>query len=190
VAHAGPSLTFAAAAALALAVLGLGLPFSINFASEASVEAAPLNPLHDFPASPDQEDGPVTVTIEYAIEGENRQQFRTLMQEVQAAVRRNGAFHCRLDESLEQPGIFRLEYVVSTWAEHLRQNMRMTVDETRILDATWDLHAGESEPIVRHYLATQRCVHLHGYGLCGRTFGPTAHWSKPRLASTTSSPGA
>ena len=190
VAHAGPSLTFAAAAALALAVLGLGLRFSINFASEASVEAAPLNPLHDFPASPDQEDGPVTVTIEYSIEGENREQFRTLMQEVQAAVRRNGAFHCRLDESLEEPGIFRLEYVVSTWAEHLRQNMRMTVDETRLLDAAWSLHTGDSEPIVRHYLATQRGIHLHGYGLCGRTFGPTAHWSTPGLAITTSTSGA
>ena len=68
------------------------------------------------------------------------------MQEVQAAVRRNGAFHCRLDECLEEPGIFRLEYVVSTWAEHLRQNMRMTVDERRILDAAWGLILGTRSP--------------------------------------------
>ena len=35
------------------------------------------------------------------------------MQEVQATFRRNGAFQCRLDESLDQPGLFHLEYLVS-----------------------------------------------------------------------------
>jgi Transmembrane secretion effector len=61
------------------------------------------------------------------------------MEEVQAACRRNGAFQCRLDESLDQPGLFRLDYMVSTWAEHLRQNMRMTVDETQMFDRAWQL---------------------------------------------------
>jgi hypothetical protein len=42
--------------------------------------------------------------------------FRTLMEEVQAACRRNGAFQCRVDESLDHPGLFRLDYMVSTWA--------------------------------------------------------------------------
>jgi hypothetical protein len=32
------------------------------------------------------------------------------MQEVQAICRRNGAFQCRLDESLNLRGLFRLEY--------------------------------------------------------------------------------
>ena len=76
--------------------------------------------------------GPVTVTIEYVIANDHRDEFQRLMQEVQATIRRNGAFHCRLDECLEDPGKFRLEYVVSTWAEHLRQNMRMTADETQV----------------------------------------------------------
>ena len=146
VTHAGPELTFDGAALLALTVLALGHRFSINFAAEASVDAAPLNPLHDFPVSPHHEDGPITVTIEYSIANEDRQQFCTLMQEVQATFRRNGAFHCRLDECLEHPGKFRLEYVVSTWAEHLRQNLRMTVDETKVFDTVWELHDGESGP--------------------------------------------
>ena len=94
VANAGLSLTFAAAAVFAVTVLALGLRFSINFASEARVEAAPINPLHDFSALPQDDDGPVTVTVEYSIADENRQRFRILMQDVQAAHRRNGAFHC------------------------------------------------------------------------------------------------
>jgi MFS family permease len=188
VANAGHILTFAAAAICALIVLALGLRFSINFAAEAKVEAAPVNPLHDFPASPEHDDGPVTVTFEYSIANEHRQRFQILMQEVQAALRRNGAFHCRLDESLERPGTFRLEFMLSTWAEHLRQGMRRTVDESRLFDAVWDLHRGDSGPVVQHYVATQRSVRLHGYGLFGRTFGDNSNWS--RLARATSPPAA
>jgi Transmembrane secretion effector len=162
------------AAVVALVVLGVGGLFSINFSVDASLDAAPLNPLHDFPVVPPHDAGPVTITIEYFIANDRRDEFRRLMEEVQATCRRNGAFRCRLDECLEHPGKFRLEYVVSTWAEHLRQNLRMTVEETRVHDAAWALHSGESEPTVRHYLATQAAVHLHGFGLGGRTFG----WNK------------
>ena len=170
---AGLDLTFAAAAVVALVVLALGHRFSINFAAEASVDAAPLDHLHDLPVVPDDDDGPITITIDYAIASEDREQFRILMQEVQATCRRNGAFQCRLDESLDQPGLFRLEYMVSTWAEHLRLNMRMTVDETQVFNKAWELHAGDSEPIVRHFLSTQRSIQLHGLGFCGPTFGHT-----------------
>jgi hypothetical protein len=187
VAHAGLDLTFAAASLVALAGLALGHRFSINFATEASVEAAPLNHLHDFPVVPEDDDGPIRITIEYSIASEDREQFRILMQEVQATIRRNGAFQCGLDESLDQPGLFHLEYLVSTWAEHLRQNMRMTVDETRVFNTAWDLHSGNSEPIVRHFLSTQRFMHLPGFGFSGRTFAHTSSLSSPSLVATGSS---
>ena len=168
--HAGLDLTLAGAAFVALAGLAVGHRFSINFATEASVEAAPLNPLHDFPVSPQHDDGPVTVTIEYTIASEDRERFRILMEEVQAACRRNGAFQCRVDESLDDPGLFRLDYMVSTWAEHLRQNLRMTVDEKQVFDKAWELHAGNSEPVVRHFLSIQRSMYLDGFRFSGRTF--------------------
>jgi hypothetical protein len=150
--------------------LALGHRFSVNFATEASVDAAPPNPLKDFPVSPQHEDGPITVTIEYSIASADRERFRTLMGEVQATCRRNGAFQCRLDESLDHPGLFRLDYMVSTWAERIRQNMRMTVDEKQVFNTAWELHAGDSEPVVRHFLSIQRSMDLHGFGFSGRTF--------------------
>ena len=173
-AHAGLDLTFAAAATVALAGLALGLRFSINFATEASVDAAPLNYLHDLLVVPEDDDGPIRTTIEYSIASEDREQFRTLMQEVQATIRRNGAFMCRLDESLDQPGVFHLEYLLSTWAEHLRLNMRMTVDETKVFTKAWNLHVGDSEPIVRYFLSTQRFMNPPGFGFSGRTFADTS----------------
>jgi hypothetical protein len=114
VANVGLDLTFGAASVMALAVLGLGHRFSINFAAEAQVEEAPLEYRHVFEVLPDHDEGPITITIDYRIASEDREQFRVLMQEVQAALRRNGAFQCRLDESLDQLGLFRLEFQVST----------------------------------------------------------------------------
>lgn len=108
------------------------------------------------------------------------------MQEVQAAFRRNGAFQCRLDESLDQSGMFRLEYQVSTWAEHLRHRMRMTVDETEVYRKAWNLHASDVEPVVRHFRSTQKVMHLPGFGFSGRTFMNTSRMPKPRLATAAS----
>lgn len=185
-ATAGLDLTFAGAAVVTLAALAIGHRFSINFATEARVDAAPLNHLHDLSAAPDDDKGPVTITIEYGIAGDDREKFRILMQEVQATLRRNGAFHCRLDESLDQPGLFRLEYMLSTWAEHLRQNARMTVDETRVFKKAWNLHEGDSEPVVRHFLSTQKFIHLPGFGFSGRTFVNASRMPRPRLVAVTS----
>jgi hypothetical protein len=52
------------AAVFALMVLAFGFRFSTNFASEVRVEPAPVDPLHDFPSHPEDDDGPITVTVE------------------------------------------------------------------------------------------------------------------------------
>jgi MFS family permease len=186
VANLGLDFTFAGAAAIALVVLALGYRYSIDFAAEAQIEEAPLEHAHDLAVVPDHDDGPITITIDYQIDSVDREEFRVLMQEVQAACRRNGAFQCRLDESLDQAGLFRLEYLVSTWADHLRQNMRMTVEETSAFNKAWNLHAGDSEPIVRHFRSTQKFMHLPGFGFSGRTFMNTSRMPRPRLAAVTS----
>jgi len=186
VANVGLDLTFGAAAVMALVVLALGHRFSINFASEAQVDEAPLDYAHDLEVLPDHDEGPITITIDYLIARDDREQFRVLMQEVQAAFRRNGAFQCRLDESLDQSGMFRLEYQVSTWAEHLRHRMRMTVDETEVYRKAWNLHSSDVEPVVRHFRSTQKVMHLPGFGFSGRTFMNTSRMPKPRLATAAS----
>ena len=110
------------------------------------------------------------------------------MREVQAACRRNGAFLCSLDENLDQSGLFRLEYHVSTWAEHLRLHLRMTVDETKVYKEAWDLHAGDSEPIIRHFRSTQKFIQLPDFGFSGRTFVNTSRM--PRSKMLAPAPGA
>ena len=185
VTHAGPTLTFSAAAIFAFAVLAIGHRVSINFAAEASVDAAPFTPDWNFPACPDHDDGPVTVTIKYAIAKEHRERFYALMQGVQAAIRRNGAFDCRLDESLDDPGLFRLEFQLSTWADHLRQTNRMTVDDREVFNDAWDLHATDDSPIVHYYVSSQKCVFPNNFGFSGRTFSTTSTLPKRKYSVAT-----
>jgi MFS family permease len=183
VTNAGLTPTFAAATILALAVLGIGHLVSINFAAEASVDAAPLNPEWNFPACPDHDDGPVTITIQYTIAKGDREKFYTLMQGVQALLRRNGAFDCRLDESLDLPGLFRLEFQLSTWAEHLRQTNRMTIDDRDVFNEAWDLHAADASPIVHYYISSQKCVFPNNFGFMGRTFSTTSTLPKRKVVA-------
>ncbi len=190
VTHGGLSLTFFAAAILALAVLAIGHRASIDFAAEASVDAAPLNQAWNFPACPDHDDGPVTITIKYTIAKEDREKFYALMQGVQAAIRRNGAFDCRLDESLDHPGQFRLQFQLSTWADHLRQTNRMTVDDRDVFNDAWDLHVEDSSPIVHYYLSSQKCVFPNNFGFIGRTFSTTSTLPKRKVAATARSAAA
>ncbi|HEY5812032.1 MAG TPA: MFS transporter, partial [Terrimicrobiaceae bacterium] len=181
-------LTLAATAVIALISLALGRRYSINFSAEAIVDSARISHEHEFPIVPHDDDGPVTVTIEFTIMPHDREEFRLLIEEVQAICRRNGAFQCRLDESLEQPGSFRMEFILSTWAEHLRQSLRMTVDETEVYRKVWELHVGDGEPLVRHFLSTERSMHLPDFGFSGRTFMNTSRMPKPksRLVAVTS----
>ena len=187
VANVGLDLTFGAAAVMALVVLGAR---ACDFRSTSPVKLmstrrrSTMRMTWRFSPTTTRVRSPSRSTT--LSPDDDREQFRVLMQEVQAAFRRNGAFQCRLDESLDQSGMFRLEYQVSTWAEHLRQRMRMTVDETEVYRKAWNLHSSDAEPVVRHFRSTQKVMHLPGFGFSGRTFVNTSRMPKPRLATAAS----
>jgi hypothetical protein len=79
-----------------------------------------------------------------------------LVKEYRLIFLRNGAFLFRVGESLEQPGTFRTEMFVRSWAEHLRQFARMTKAETELVERVWAMHAGDKEMVVGHYLQAGR----------------------------------
>ena len=113
-------------------------------------------PGHDFSLTPKPDDGPVTVTWELIIRPEEREEFLALVKQLRLIFLRNGAFLFRFDENLEHPGTFRTEMLVSSWAEHLRQHARMTKAEIDLIERVWAMHAGDQEPVVRHYLPANR----------------------------------
>ena len=157
----GPTLV--GGALLLTASLTLAIPLSINFASSLNLDPAPLKTTslmigstHEFSLTPEPDDGPVTVTRDLIIRPEDREEFLALVKQYRLIFLRNGAFLFRVDENLEHPGTFRTEMLVSSWAEHLRQFERMTNGETELVERVWAMHAGDEEPVVRHYLPAKR----------------------------------
>jgi hypothetical protein len=150
----GPTLV--GGALLLTASLTLAIPLSINFAHSLNVDPAPLKETHEFSLEPKPDDGPVTVTRELIIRPEDREEFLALVEQLRLIFLRNGAFIFHVDENLEHSGTFRTEMLVSSWAEHLRQFARMTKAETELVERVWAMHAGEQEPVVRHYLPANR----------------------------------
>jgi MFS family permease len=152
----GLGKTLVGGAILLSASLALAIPLSINFAHTLKLDPAPLEGLHDFPSVPKLDDGPVTVTMEFIIRPKEWQKFLALIEQVRLIFLRNGAFLFNIDENLENPGTFRTEMLISSWAEHLQQLSRMTKSESEIFHCALAMHVGSEMPIVRHYLRANR----------------------------------
>jgi hypothetical protein len=152
----GLGRTLVGGAILLMASLLLAIPLSINFAHSLNLDPSPMSAAHDFPFEPKPSDGPVTVTVESVIRPEDREEYLSLVEQLRLIFLRNGAFLFRVDENLENPGTFRTEMLVGSWAEHMRQHSRTTKAETEIAERAWSLHAGEGEPVVRHYIGANR----------------------------------
>lgn len=72
----------------------------------------------------------------------------------QAGALRDGAFRSSLFHDLDNPTHFRETFLVGSWAEHLRQHERATVDDKRVEEAVTAFHRGTEPPRVRHFLMT------------------------------------
>jgi MFS family permease len=153
------------------ASLVLAIPLSINFAHSLNLDPEPLEAAHDFPLAPKPDDGPVTVTVESIIRPEDREEFLSLVEQLRLVFLRNGALLYRIEENLENPGTFRTEMLVASWAEHIRQHSRTTKAEAEIAHRAWALHAGEDEPVVRHYIKANRMSTPLGFGQFRRKNG-------------------
>ena len=156
--------TLTGGAILLTASLLLAIPLSINFAHSLNLDPSPLESAHDFPLAPQPDDGPVTVTVESIIRPEDREEFLSLTEQVRLIFLRNGALLYRVDENLENPGTFRTEMLVASWADHMRQHARTTKAEAEIAERAWRLHAGTDEPVVRHYIKANRVSTPLGFG--------------------------
>jgi len=152
----GLRFTLGGGALLLMASLALALRLSINFAQGLNLDPEPLEAAHAFPLAPKAEDGPVTVTTEFIIRPQDREAFLALTRELRLVFLRNGAFVYRVEESLEHPGTFRTEMQVNSWAEHVRQHARTTKAEAALAERVWSMHAGDQQPVVRHYLPAER----------------------------------
>src|SRR5260370_9597804 len=94
------------------------------------------------------EDGPVLVMMEYSIDPQRGGEFARAMQAVRRIRRRDGAIRWSLYEDAATPGRYIENFVVQSWAEHLRQHERITVSDRQLEVKAWAVHQGDRRPTV------------------------------------------
>jgi hypothetical protein len=107
---------------------------------------------HHLAIEPQPEDGPVLVSIDYEVKPEDQELFRASIAELRRTRLRDGAFRWSLFHDLGSPAHFRESFLVGSWAEHLRQHDRATVEDKRIEEAVIGFHQGVEPPRVSHFL--------------------------------------
>jgi MFS family permease len=150
--HAPAALAVAAGVLLVSAVLSRLVPIS-------HVEKLDLTPSnhwhgHALANEPAPDDGPILITIEYHIDPADAVAFKAAMYHLRQTRLRDGAFRCSVFVDLDDPTLYRETFLVGSWAEHLRQHERATVEDQRIEQAVVAYHRGPEPPVIRHLLMT------------------------------------
>jgi len=83
--------------------------------------------------APSSNDGPVLVTVAYRVPTEEMEEFAATMRFVEGHRRRTGAYRWGLFRDLAAPDRFIETFIVSSWAEHLRQHQRQTASSDELL---------------------------------------------------------
>lgn len=146
------ALGIAAACLLVSAILSRLVPIS-------HVEKLDLSPSnhwhgHALANEPAPDDGPILVTIEYHIDPLEAPRFRAAMLLLRETRLRDGAFRCSVFVDLDDATLYRETFLVGSWAEHLRQHERATVEDRRVEQDVLAFHRLPEPPVVRHLLMT------------------------------------
>lgn len=106
----------------------------------------------DVAITPDLEDGPVLITVEYRVPAERARDFVQVMDEMRRFRRREGAVSWGLFRDAADPDRYVETFLVISWAEHMRQHARVTVED-QTLEARRDafLQPGV-KPIAAHLI--------------------------------------
>lgn len=96
--------------------------------------------------------GPVLVTVEYRVDPSRTAEFATAIARLETIRRRDGAFHWGIFRDLADPKRWMETFMVESWAEHLRQHERITVEDRAVEDQVRRLLLEGEVPIVTHLI--------------------------------------
>lgn len=127
--------------------------FSLTPVGTSNQERAEAFGFHDhFMHQPQQDDGPVLVSIEYDVGANKVDEFFKHIHALAVIRRRNGACRWHLFRDLERTNVYVEQFLLENWAEHERQHARTGRDEKAVHDAVFSCLDGGSLPVVRHML--------------------------------------
>ena len=100
--------------------------------------------------APVLQQGPVLVTVEYLVDQQHSKQFLRAMHKYGRVRRRDGASRWGIFRDVEHADVYLETFLVSSWAEHLRQHERSTRGDRDLEDRLYSYARGE--PNVRHLI--------------------------------------
>lgn len=151
---AGVSMTLYIAAAGALLAVPLTRRWKLNSRVDTDLTPSMHWPTPVASREPNNDAGPVLVTVEYRISVEQREAFLAALERLSDERGRDGAYRWSVFEDIAEPGRFVETFLVESWLEHLRQHERVT-NADRVLEEQVHRFA-RSTPKVTHLAASRR----------------------------------
>jgi hypothetical protein len=152
---------FGNATALSVAALALvcGLAASRRWRLH-TVQRLDLSPSSHWPdpmlaLTPAPDDGPVLITVEYRVPAERASVFVEAMDEMRIFRRREGAVRWDLFRDLGDPDRYLETFLVLSWAEHMRQHARVTVEDQAIEARAFAFFQEGVAPVAAHLIAAR-----------------------------------
>lgn len=142
------------AAGLLVAALVTMLRWPLPTGEELDLTPSQHWPSPELEQEPEADDGPVLVTVEYRVAAEQQEAFCLAMNDFEIVRRRDGALRWGLFRDVADPERLVETFVVSSWAEHLRQHERMTVADREVEERAHAFIMPGSAPAVSHLIAT------------------------------------
>jgi MFS family permease len=123
--------------------------------SDENLDLSPSHhwPTPELPREPEATAGPVLVMSDYRVATPDQAAFCHAMADIEIIRRRNGATRWGLFHDAADPERFVETFLVSSWAEHLRQHERVTVADKAVEERALSWLKPGTTPVVVHFLA-------------------------------------
>jgi MFS family permease len=141
----GIGVALAASAGVMSLLLILNRRVRVRLGNDADVTPGAQLPDLGLAVPPLPDDGPVLIQVEYRIAPENVAAFLRAIHAIERTRRRNGADDWRVFRDIAEQDCFVERYIISSWAEYVRQRSRMTVTDRQLQERVSKLQQPEVE---------------------------------------------
>jgi MFS family permease len=103
-------------------------------------------PLPGFAATPDPDDGPVRISVDYRVAPEDYAAFTHAVRALEGVRLRGGAVRWGIYRDAADPEHLNETFIMESWLDFLRSRERMTLADQAIRERVYALHRGDGLP--------------------------------------------
>jgi len=139
----------------------IGLAASLPFTSRIHILKGELpdltpykwkRPVPALATTPDPDDGPVRISIDYRIPVEDYARFTHVIHALEDVRLRGGAVRWGIYRDAADPEHLNETFVMESWLDYLRSRERMTAADQAIREQVWALHKSDGPPKITHQI--------------------------------------